>query len=378
MRKAILLTPGPTQVPEEALAVASMPIMHHRTPQFEAIFAEVEEGLKYIFQTKNPVLIFASSGTGAMESSIVNTLSQGDKVIAVVGGKFGERWAEIAKAYGLNLIQLDIPWDTAVKPDAIKKAIDENPDVKAVLTTLSETSTGATTDIKSIAEFTKNKDILLIVDAISGLGVVDLKTDEWGVDVVLAGSQKGLMIPPGLAFVSISDKAKKFMETSKLPKYYFDWKSSLKNLEKKTTPFTPGISLIMQLNEAIKIIKEEGLENVFARHSRLAKALRAAISAIGLELYNKDTGDACTAVKSPEGIDGEKLVKICRDKYKVTITGGQSELKGKIFRISTMGNVSENDVILGISAVERGLAELGYKFEAGAGVAAAMRALAEV
>lgn len=375
MRKSILLTPGPTQVPEEALAVASMPIMHHRTPQFEAIFAEAEEELKYVFQTKNPVLIFASSGTGAMESSIVNTLSPEDKVIAVVGGKFGERWAEIAKAYGLNLIQLDIPWDTAVKPDAIKQAIDENPDVKAVLTTLSETSTGSVTDIKSIAELTRNKDILLIVDAISGLGVVDLKTDEWGVDVVIAGSQKGLMIPPGLAFVSVSEKAKKFMEASKLPKYYFDWKSSLKNLEKKTTPFTPGISLIIQLNEALKLIKEEGLENVFARHSRLAKALRDAISALGLELYNKDTGDACTAVKVPDGIDGEKLVKLCRDKFKVTITGGQSELKGKIFRISTMGNVSENDVVLGISAIERGLLELGYKFEVGKAVAAAMKSL---
>jgi len=377
MRRSILLTPGPTQVPEEALAIASMPIMHHRTPQFEKIFAEVEESLKYVFQTTNPVLIFTSSGTGAMESTIVNTLSPGDKVIVIVGGKFGERWAELAKAYSLNLIQLDVPWDQVIEVERLKKAIEENPDTKAILTTLSETSTGGVTDIKTISSLTKDKDMLLVVDAISALGVINLKTDEWGVDVVIAGSQKGLMIPPGLAFVSVSEKAQKFMENSKLPKYYFSWKKSLKNLDKNTTPWTPGISLIMQINEALKLIKAEGLENVFKRHSRLSKAIREAMLALNLEIYNKNTGDTCTAVIVPEGIDGEKMVKICRDKFMVTLTGGQDELKGKIFRISTMGNVNENDLMLGVTVVERALSELGYKFNRGAGVAAAMKSLEE-
>jgi len=377
MRRSILLTPGPTQVPEEALAIASMPIMHHRTPQFEKIFAEVEESLKYVFQTANPVLIFTSSGTGAMESTIVNTLSPGDKVIVIVGGKFGERWAEIAKAYNLNLIQLDVPWDQVIDVDRLKKTIEENPDTKAILTTLSETSTGGVTDIESISKITKDKDMLLVVDAISGLGVTNIKTDEWGVDVVIAGSQKGLMIPPGLAFVSVSEKAQKFMENSKLPKYYFSWKKSLKNLDKNTTPWTPGISLIMQINEALKLIKAEGLENVFKRHSRLSKAIREAMLALNLEIYNKNTGDTCTAVKVPEGIDGEKMVKICRDKFMVTLTGGQDQLKGKIFRISAMGNVNENDLMLGVTVVERVLSELGYKFNKGSGVAAAMKSLEE-
>jgi serine---pyruvate transaminase len=377
MRRSILLTPGPTQVPEEALAIASMPIMHHRTPQFEKIFEEVENNLKYVFQTVNPVLIFTSSGTGGMESVVVNTLSPNDKVIVVVGGKFGERWAEIVKAYGLNVIQLDIPWDTAVKPELINKTVNDNPDVKAIFVTLSETSTGAVTDVKSISNITKDKDILLVVDAISGLGVVDLKTDEWGIDVVIAGSQKGLMIPPGLAFVSVSQKALKFMETSKMPKYYFSWKKSIKNLEKNTTPWTPGISLIMQINEALKLVKEEGLDNVFKRHTRLSKALNSAMKALNLEIYNKDSGDACTAVKVPAEIDSEKMVKLCRDKFKVTLTGGQDQLKGKIFRIATMGNVNENDLIIGVAVVERALSELGYKFNLGAGVAAAMKSLEE-
>ena len=375
MRRSILLTPGPTQVPEEVLVAGAMPIMHHRTPQFEAIFAEATKGLQYIFQTAQPVMIFASSGTGALESSVVNLLSPNDKVIVIVGGKFGERWANLCKAFGLNIVQLDIPWDEVVSPALMEKTLKENPDVKAVFTTLSETSTGGITDIEAISKIVKSTNAIHVVDAVSGLGVVDLKTDAWGVDVVVAGSQKGLMLPPGLGFASVSPKAMKMMETSKLPKFYFDWKKALKNLEKNTTPWTPGISLIVQLNVALNLIKEEGLENVFARHTRLSNAIKAGMNALGLKIYNKHTGSACMGVLCPEGIDGDKLVKLARDKFKVTLTGGQDELKGKIFRISTMGNVNENDAILGIAVVERALHELGHSFELGKGVAATLKAL---
>jgi aspartate aminotransferase-like enzyme len=375
MRKSILLTPGPTQVPEEVLVAGALPIMHHRTPQFEAIFAEATKGLQYIYQTKNPVMIFASSGTGALESSVVNLLSAGDKVIVVVGGKFGERWANLTKAYGLNTILLTVPWNETVDPKLIEKTLQENPDIKAVYTTLSETSTGGVSDIEAIAKIVKKTDAVLVVDAVSGLGVVDLKTDEWSVDVVVAGSQKGLMLPPGLAFASVSEKAIKMMESSTLPKFYFSWKKALKEAEKNTSPWTPGISLIVQLLEAIKIIKEEGLENVFARHTRLSDAVKAGMAALGMQIFNKNTGSACCAVLCPEGIDGDKLVKMCRDKFKVTLTGGQDEIKGKVFRIAMMGNVNDNDAILGVSAVERGLIELGHKFEPGTGVAATMKAL---
>jgi aspartate aminotransferase-like enzyme len=375
MRKSILLTPGPTQVPEEVLVAGALPIMHHRTPQFEAIFAEATKGLQYIYQTKNPVMIFASSGTGALESSVVNLLSAGDKVIVVVGGKFGERWANLTKAYGLNTILLTVPWSETVDPKLIEKTLQENPDIKAVYTTLSETSTGGISDIESIAKIVKKTNAVLVVDAVSGLGVVDLKTDEWSVDVVVAGSQKGLMLPPGLGFASVSEKAIKMMETSTLPKFYFSWKKALKEAEKNTSPWTPGISLIVQLNEAIKIIKEEGLENVFTRHTRLSDAVKAGMHALGMKIFNKNTGSACCAVVCPEGIDGDKLVKMCRDKFKVTLTGGQDEIKGKVFRIAMMGNVNDNDAILGVSAVERGLIELGHKFEPGTGVAATMKAL---
>jgi len=310
-----------------------------------------------------------------MESAVVNLLSPGDKVIVIVGGKFGERWANLTKAYNLNTILVTIPWNTVVDPNHIKQLLQENPDVKAVFTTLSETSTGGVTDIQALGAITRNTDTALVVDAVSGLGVVELKTDEWGVDVVVSGSQKGLMLPPGLAFASINAKAQKLMEQSKMPKFYFDWKKALKNLEKNTTPWTPGISLIIQLNEAVKLIKEEGLENVWARHTRLANAIKKGMAAIGLKIFNEHTGSACSAVLCPEGIDGDKLVKLCRDKYKVTLTGGQDEIKGKVFRISTMGNVNDNDAVLGVSVVERALMEMGYQFDKGKAVAATLEAL---
>ncbi|MCK5848738.1 MAG: alanine--glyoxylate aminotransferase family protein [Caldisericia bacterium] len=375
MRKPILLTPGPTQVPEEVLIAAAMPIMHHRTPQFEAIFAEATKNLKYLFQTENPIMILTSSGTGALESSVINLCSTGDKVIAVNGGKFGERWTDLCKVYKLDLVEIKIPWNRTVKPEEIQKAINDNPGVKAIFTTLSETSSGGVTDIEAIAKITKNTDIVLVVDAVSGLGVTPLYTDKWGVDVVVSGSQKGFMLPPGLAFVALNKKAEKLMESSTLPKYYFSWKKALKSAAKNSTPWTPAISVIVQLDVALKLMKEEGLENIFARHHHLSNAIRAGVKALGLELYNQDTGDCCIAVDIPDGVDGSKFVKVARDKYNVTMAGGQAELKGKIFRISAMGNVGPNDVILGITTIERTLKELGYSFENGKGISAAIEVL---
>jgi aspartate aminotransferase-like enzyme len=375
MRKPILLTPGPTQVPEEVLTAAAMPIMHHRTPQFEAIFAEATKNLKYLFQTENPIMILTSSGTGALESSVINLCSPGDKVIAVNGGKFGERWTDLCKVYKLDLIELKIPWNRTIKPEEIQKAINDNPGVKVVFATLSETSSGGVTNIEAIAKITKNTNVVLVVDAVSGLGVTPLLTDEWGVDVVVSGSQKGFMLPPGLAFVSLNKKAEKLMESSTLPKYYFSWKKALKSGAKNSTPWTPAISIVVQLEVATKLMKEEGLENIFARHHHLSNAIRAGVKAIGLELYNQDTGDCCIAVKIPEGVDGGKFVKLARDKYNVTMAGGQAELKGKIFRISAMGYVGPNDVILGVATIERTLKELGYSFESGKGISAAIEVL---
>jgi serine---pyruvate transaminase len=377
MRKPVLLTPGPTQVPEEVLASASLPIMHHRTPQFEAIFAEAAENLKYIFQTENPVIMLTSSGTGALESSVINLCSPGDKVIAVNGGKFGERWIELCQVYNLDLVEIKIPWHRTVKPEEIEKALQDNPDAKAVFTTLSETSSGGVTDIEGIAKLTRSSSVILVVDAVSGLGVTPLYTDKWGIDVVVSGSQKGFMLPPGLAFITMNEKARKAMETSTLPKYYFDLKKAYKNAEKNTTPWTPAISIIVQLNIALRMMKEEGIENVYARHHKLSEAIRQGVKALGLTLYNEDTGDCCIAVNIPDGVDGSKFVKLARDKYQVTFAGGQGSLKGNIFRISAMGNVGPNDVILGLATIERVLAELGYSFEKGKGIAAAICSLSK-
>lgn len=378
MIKNYLLTPGPTPVPPEALLAMAKPIIHHRTPQFQQILKEAEEGLKYVFQTKGEVLIFTSSGTGAMEGAVANLLSPGDKAICVQGGKFGERWTELCRAYGVEPVIINIEWGKAVDPKEIEKLLSKNKDVKAVYTTLCETSTGVVTDIKAIAEVTKNTNAVLVVDAISGLGAVECKTDEWGIDVVVAGSQKGLMVPPGLAFATVSQKAWGLVEQSKCPKYYFDFKESKKAISKTDTPYTPALTLIIGLNEALKMIKQETLEKIMARHKKMAKAIREAAAALGLELYSKTaSSDAVTAVKVPQGIDGEKLVKTMRDEYGVGIAGGQADLKGKVFRIASMGYMNQFDIIVSISCLEIVLSKMGYKFTLGAGVGAAQKVFLE-
>ncbi|MFH0762634.1 MAG: alanine--glyoxylate aminotransferase family protein [Candidatus Omnitrophota bacterium] len=372
MKKSYLLTPGPTPLPPQVLAALARPIMHHRTPQFQAIIKEAQGGLKYLFQTAGDVFMLASSGTGAMEAAVVNLLSPADTAIIVQGGKFGERWTELCRAYGINAEIIDVEWGKAVSAQEIAKRLKANPRIKVVFTTLCETSTGVDNDIESIAGAVKATDAVLVVDAISGLGAVDLKTDAWGCDVVVSGSQKGLMLPPGLGFISVSPKAWKLAENAKCPRYYFDLNKAKKALSKTDTPFTPAITLIIALIESLKMLKEDGLENVFSRHKKMADAARAAMKGLGLELFaSSAASDAVTAVKVPGAIDGEKLVKTMRDAYSITIAGGQAELKGKIFRIAHMGYIGEFDIILCISCLEKVLHQAGHKFELGAGVRAA-------
>jgi aspartate aminotransferase-like enzyme len=378
MKKDYLLTPGPTPVPPEALLSMAMPIIHHRTPEFMEIFKEVSEGLKYIFQTEADVLVFTSSGTGAMEAAVSNLLSPADKVITIEGGKFGERWTEICRAYKINAVPIEVKWGTAVDPKDIELKLKGDNEIQAVFTTLCETSTGVQTDIKAIADITKRYNAVLVVDAISGLGAVDIKADEWGVDCVVAGSQKGLMIPPGLAFVSLSKKAWEKVEKSKFPRYYFDFKATKKALEKTDTPFTPAISLVIALRTTLRMMRQEGLDVIFTRHKKLAGATRAAMKAMGLELFAPTAPSDCvTAVKVPSSLDGEKLVKLMRDKYGVAIAGGQAEMKGKIFRIAHMGFIKETDILTAINILGMALNEMGYSCETALGVKASIEELSK-
>ncbi len=372
MRTNYLLTPGPTPLPPQVCEAMARPIIHHRTPQFQAVLKEAHEMLKYVFQTNNDVFILASSGTGAMEAAVANLLSAGDSALIVQGGKFGERWTEICKSYGVTTEVIDVKWGSAVDPQEIEKRLKGNTKIKAVFTTLCETSTGVVNDIEAIGKVVKDTQAVLAVDAISGLGAIDLKSDGWSCDVVVSGSQKGMMLPPGLGFISVSPKGWKLVEVAKNPRYYFDLRKAKKAYDKNDTPFTPAITLVIALNEALRMMKQDGLEAIFMRHKKMAAATRAAMQALGLALFAPEAGsDVVTAVCVPQGLDGEKLVKTMRDTFGVTIAGGQDELKGKVFRVAHMGFIEEFDIITGVSCLEKVLAKMGYKFELGAGVKAA-------
>jgi aspartate aminotransferase-like enzyme len=370
MEKKYLFSPGPTMLPPEVLLKMAEPMMHHREPEFEKMFAEIREGLKYLFQTKNEVLVFTSSGTGAMEGAVSNILSKGDKAIVIRGGKFGERWGEICKAYGIEFIPIDVEWGKAVDPKQIQKALESDPSIRAVYTQASETSTGVKHPVKEIADLVKRyEDKVIVVDAITGIGVFNIPMDEWGIDVLISGSQKALMLPPGLAFAALSDKAWKFAEKSNLPKYYFDFKKELKNTKKNQSSYTPAISLFVGLREALHMIRKEGIEAVFRRHEMLADATRAAVKALGLELYAPHSpSNAVTAVKVPEGIQGGKLKNLFFEKFGITVAGGQDQAKGKIIRIAHLGYYERLDMVMIISALEMLLKEMGYAFELGTGV----------
>jgi aspartate aminotransferase-like enzyme len=333
--------------------------------------------LKYLFQTKNEVLIFTSSGTGAMEGAVSNLLSKGDKALVVRGGKFGERWGEICKAYGIEFIPIDVEWGRAVSPKKVEEALKSNPSIRAVYTQASETSTGVKHPIREIAEIVRRYDeTVIVVDAITGIGVFNIPMDQWGVDVMVSGSQKALMLPPGLSFVALSDKAWRLVERSNLPKFYFDFKKELKSAQKNQNSFTPAISLFVGLRETLNLIRKEGLEAVFERHEKLAAATRAAVKALGLELYAPDSpSNALTAVKVPEGIQGGKLKDLFFEKFGITVAGGQDQAKGKIIRIAHLGYYGRLDMVMVISALEMLLKEMGYAFELGKGLKAAEEVL---
>ncbi|MGA1789944.1 MAG: pyridoxal-phosphate-dependent aminotransferase family protein [bacterium] len=373
MQKKLLLSPGPTPVPSEALLAMAQPIIHHRTPEFTEVFNQVQEGLKYLFQTENDVIVIAGSGTSAMEASVSNILSPGDKAICIRGGKFGERWAELCQAYGVEAINIDVEWGKALDPQVLAECLTKNSDAKAVYATMSETSTGVKFDIESFAKIVgKHPQTVLVVDAITAVGVMDVPMDKWGIDVLVCGSQKALMLPPGLGFISLSEKAWDFTESSKCPKYYLDLRKEKKSLAKGQTSYTPAVSLIMGLNETLKMIREEGLTNLFKRHATLAAATRAGCQAVGLELLAKDSpSDAVTAVKSPDGTDATQIVKKMKGKYGMIIAGGQAELKGKIFRIAHLGYFDKCDIFSAIAHLEISLKELGLPVKLGAGIAAA-------
>jgi len=378
MKKYYLMAPGPTPVPQEVVLAMAQPILHHRTPAYEALFAEVRTGLKKLIQTKQETVLFAASGTGAMEAAVVNTLSSGDGVIVIRAGKFGERWAEICQAYGLEVISLDAPFGHSVPPERLAETLKKTPRVKAVLCQHSETSTGVLLDVRGYAEVTRKGPALLVVDAVSSLGVADLPMDAWGVDVVVSGSQKGLMLPPGLAFCTLSDRAWQATKTSALPKYYFNLATELRAVQKNQANFTPAVSLVVGLRQALAMLEAEGLANVFKRHDRLARATRAGVEALGLELFAKaPPSPAITAVVAPRGIDGEAVVQRFARSHNITIAGGQGEMKGMIFRLGHMGYVGEFDVIVALSALEQVLTELGHPVDQGASVRAAQKVLAE-
>lgn len=367
--KKYIFTPGPVAVPSEVLIEMAKPIMHHRTVEFESIFAEVREGLKYIYDTKQEVFILAASGTGAMEASVANTLSRGDKVLVVNGGKFGERWGKICRAYGLEVEELMVEWGHGVDPADIKNALDKDPSIRAVLVQASETSTGVMHPTKEIAEITNGRDdVLLIVDGITGVGVFPLPFDDLGVDVLVGGSQKAFMLPPGLSFSAMSEKAWKFNETSDLPKFYFDFKAALKSAEKNTTPYTPAVTLIVGLAAVLRRFRDEGRENMFKRHANLSLAMREAMKAIGLELYVKDVpSTALTTVVAPPDIGSGKVIKALAEEFGITVANGQDQAKGKIFRVSHIGDIDKTDTLTMVAATESVLHALGYKFDFGAG-----------
>lgn len=372
MKKKYLLTPGPTPVAESTMMTMALPIIHHRHPEFKGVLTDVRTGLKELFQTKQEVLILCSSGTGAMEGAVVNTLAKGDRVIVVRGGKFGERWAEISEAYGLKVENIDVPWGQAVDPKEVEKRLKAEP-AKAVMVQYTETSTGAMHPVKELAALTKNTETLLLVDGVTGVGVAAIPFDEWGLDVLVTGSQKALMLPPGLAFAALSEKAWKAAERSDLPKYYFNFKKELKKIKDNSNNFTPAITLILGLREVLGRMRATGFDKIYAENAKMAKATRAAMKALGLELYALAPSDALTAAKSPAGIDAQKIVGTLRDEYGVTIAGGQDQAKGKIFRIAHMGHISPWDLLTAIGALETVLARMGHSFTPGAGVAALLK-----
>ncbi len=374
MRKYLLI-PGPTPIPSRVSRAMQKPMIGHRSPEYGEILKRVVENLKYLFQTQNDILVFSSSGTGGMEASIVNLLSPGDKAIALASGAFGERFVKILGSFGIEVIPLRCEWREVIDSKLVARELDRNRDIRAVFATLVETSTGVVNDIRSLGKICRERKVLLVVDAVSGLGVEELRTDDWGVDVVISASQKGLMTPPGLSFISINQRAWEARETSRIYRFYWDFKTYREFLEKGQPPYTPPVSLVFGLDEALKMIREEGMETVWERYKRLAKATREGVKGLGLELLAKGNfSNGVTAVKVPENIDGSELLKVLREKYGVTLAGGQERLKGKIIRIGHMGYIQFKDILVALESLEKALLSLGHRLKKGEAVKRAKEA----
>ena len=376
-QKTYLLTPGPVMMPPAVTEARVKQLPHHRTPQFTNLIKQIHEDIKPIFCTKNDVFSMTSAGSGAMESVVATLLSPGDTVICIDAGKFGNRWAKLCTQYGAEVLSVNVERGYGCTPEKLKQALVEHPQAKAVFGQLTETSTGVTFDIKALGEVVaKNSKAIYVVDAISALAAEPFLPDQWNVDVIVGGSQKGFMLPPGLSFASLSERSWQLTETAKNPSFYFDLRKYKKGYEGGQHPFTPNVGLYIQLAESIRLLREEGLENVWARHKWLADATRAGIKASGLEIFSHTPCSVLTAVKVPDGIDGGKLVKMMRDDLGVTIAGGQDELKGKIFRIAHLGYVGRFDILTALGALEIALNRLGYPVKYGTSIAAAQEVLA--
>jgi aspartate aminotransferase-like enzyme len=376
--KQRLLTPGPTPVPEETLLELARPVFFHRTPEFRQILAEVVADLQYVFRTKNPVIPLTSSGTGALEAAVANCLPPGSKAICLIAGRFGERWRNLCKAFSVEAVCVNAPFGQAVQPEQLARALADHPDALAVCSTLSETSTGVAHDIAAFGKRIAATKALLLVDAISGLAAMECRTDEWNIDICVTGSQKALMLPPGLAFLSVSDKAWKVIEANPNPRaFYFDLKKARAKLETSDTPYTPAHTLIRALRVSLKRIREEGIENLWARQARTAAAARAGFQALGLDIFASRPADGLTVVKMPPGIDSTALLGKLEKQYGMKLANGQDELKGKIIRLAHMGYIDQFDVLAAIAGVELVLQEMGHTVEPGKGVAAAQRVLAQ-
>ena len=380
MNKNLLLAPGPTPVPPEALLRMAQPMIHHRTPQFSQTLAETTAMLQELYQTTQPVLMIAGSGTAGMESVVANLIGAGDKALIVRGGKFGERWGELVTAHGGISVNLDVEWGQAVEPDAVAAKLDEHPDIACVFVQACETSTATEHPIEALAAVVRQREnVLLCVDGITGVGCFPLPMDDWGIDALVCGSQKALQLPPGLATVALSDRAWQRAETvDRTGTYYLDLLKERKaQVEQRTTAWTAPVSLIHGLNEVLRRTLDEGLDKTYARQECLARATRVGLEAIGLRLYSAAPSRSVTAAWVPEGVDGAKLVKYLRDEMGVTLAGGQAKLKGKIIRIGHMGYVGPFDISSGLSAVEIALDRLGHRVEFGRGPAAATAVVRE-
>jgi serine---pyruvate transaminase len=376
--KQYLMTAGPTPVPPAVSQAMAAPMLYHRAPAFDELYERVLSRLPAVFRTQNDVLAFASSGSGAMESAVANLVRPGDRVLACAAGKFGERWIQLGEAYGADLVRYEPGWGERLDPAEIDRRLSENHGIKVAFATLSETSTGIVHDVQAIAEVAARHEVVLAVDAVSGLGAAELRQDEWGVDVVVAGSQKALMCPPGLAFASVSERALEYARSRGGGRYYFDWGRTASSQRKGASPFTPAVSLFLGLDVALKMIEDEGLENVLARHRLLARATRAGAAAIGLELFGDpdERSTVVTAIELPDDVDGGKVPGALR-RLGITANGGQDHLKGRILRIAHCGYFGAFDIVTSLSGLEMALQQLGHGVDHGAGAGAAQRVFLE-